>query len=146
MLKQYVQVPQGSVEKVKGKNGSTQVKLEWNPNFKPKYEAKFIRAQKFVDSEVLRLSEPFMPFDTGYLMKSGILGTAIGSGIVKWVAIYSKYLYYGKVMVGKPPKHPIDKNLVYQGGPQRGAFWFERMKSVHKKNILRGAKRLIGGR
>ena len=35
------------------------------------------KVQKIVDSEVLRRSDPYVPFDTGYLKKSGIAGTKI---------------------------------------------------------------------
>ena len=38
------------------------------------------RVQKIVDSEVLRRSDPYVPFKTGYLKSSGIRGTKIGSG------------------------------------------------------------------
>lgn len=33
------------------------------------------RVQKIVDSEVLRRSDPYVPFKTGYLKSSGIRGT-----------------------------------------------------------------------
>lgn len=44
-------------------------------------------------------------------------------------------------MEGKAPKKVTDRDLVYNGGPQRGALWFERMKVDHKKEILDGARR-----
>ena len=46
------------------------------------------RVQKIVDSEVLRRSDPYVPFKTGYLKSSGIRGTKIGSGEVMYNAVY----------------------------------------------------------
>ena len=43
--------------------------------FKPKYEA----AQKYLDNEVLKDCTPYVPMDTGQLMRSGINATVIGS-------------------------------------------------------------------
>jgi len=90
-------------------------------------------------------SEPYTPRLTGTLVRSGILGTDIGSGKVQWIAPYARYQYYGKVMAGKPRK-PTSKNLVYHGGGKRGAFWFERMKEVSGKTIIDGAKKIAGGK
>ena len=92
----------------------------------------FHRAQWFVDNEVLRLSEPFIPIKTGTLVKSGILGTEIGSGLVRWIAPYSAAQYY---MTNRKTKS--------ETGPLRGSFWFERMKQLYKKGIIRGAKKII---
>ena len=101
--------------------------------------------QKFIDSEVLRLCDPYLPFQTGTLRNQGILGTVVGSGEVAWVSIKARYLYYGKVMVGKPPKHAIDKDLIYNGAPMRGALWFERMKADRGQEIIDGAQELLDG-
>ena len=37
------------------------------------------KVQKFIDSEVLRRCDPYVPMDTGSLKRSGITGTVIGS-------------------------------------------------------------------
>ena len=102
------------------------------------------KVQRFIDSEVLRLSDPYTPMQQGSLIKSGIMGTVIGSGDVIYNAPYARYLYYGKVMVGRAPKTLTDKPLTFHGAPKRGSKWFERMKADHKNEILEGAKR-IGG-
>lgn len=79
--------------------------------------------QKFIDSEVIRLSEPYTPFDTGYLKNNAPdIGTVIGSGKVKYKAPYARRQYYEN-----------------RGNSQRGKMWFERMKADHKDEILRGA-------
>lgn len=103
------------------------------------------RVQKYVDSEVLRLSVPYLPFQQGELKASGETGTIIGSGEACYNTPKARYLYYGKVMAGRAPKRVTAANLKYHGGPMRGAFWFERMKVAHMEGILRGAGRLAGG-
>lgn len=47
---------------------------------------RFSKAQKVLDSEVLRRCDPYVPMDTGMLKKSGILGTVIGSGKIVYTA------------------------------------------------------------
>lgn len=101
------------------------------------------KVQQFIDSEVLRLCDSLTPLDTGKLKQSGITGTRIGSGKVVYNAPYSKYQYYGKVMVGNAPKTVTDRDLQYHSGDsKRGSFWFERMKTAHKNDILKGARRI----
>ncbi len=59
------------------------------------------RVQKIVDSEVLRRSDPYVPFKTGYLKSSGIRGTKIGSGEVMYNAVYAHTNYYLNAGKGK---------------------------------------------
>lgn len=148
-----IETPRGAV--IHTKTGTA--RLVWDPGFQPKWQGQYDRSQMYVDSEVLRLSDRFIPFQTGMLKKSGILGTQIGSGTVEWIAPYARYLYYGKVYGPNvplsdggffspvAPKKPTGKELKFHGAPTRGAFWFERMKAVHKKDILSGARRIAGG-
>ena len=90
-------------------------------------------AQKYVDSEVLRLSTPLVPMDTGELIRSGIRETVIGSGKVVYHTPYSRRWYY------EPAK--------FHGAPMRGNYWFQRMKNNGgKASILRGLARLTGGK
>ena len=101
--------------------------------------------QKFIDNEVLKRCSKYIPFRTGALMNMGIIGTVIGSGEVAWIGVKPRYLYYGKVMVGPPPKTVTDRDLTYYGGPQRWAFWFERMKAAEGEEIVKGAQELANG-
>lgn len=126
-----ITTPQGTLEQIKTKNGEIKVKLEWNPNFVPKYNTKFLKAQKYVDNTVLRFSEPYIPLITGTLIKSGILGTVIGTGEVQYLAPYAKKVYYSNSAIGRPT------------GPLRGPHWFERMKADKKDEIFKGARRLM---
>ena len=99
------------------------VTLEFNPNFKSEINGRMSRAQKFVDSEVLRLDAPLMPIKTGFMIQSGILGTEIGSGEVNYLALYSNRQYYHTART-----RSYDAN--------RGSYWFERMKADRLNDIL----------
>lgn len=104
-------------------------RLEWNKGFAAQRNENFTRKQKFVDSEVLRLCSPRVPFQTGMLEKSGKLGTVIGSGEVDYVAPYAAPQYYNTAET-----RPYDAN--------RGAKWFERMKVADGDTILKGAEKI----
>ena len=79
------------------------------------------RVQQFIDT----------PKDTGTLIDSGIINTQIGSGEVKWSTPYARRWYY--------------MHANFQEGPQRGNYWFERMKAQYKDKILEGAKKVSNG-
>lgn len=138
-----IETPRGVL--IKTKDGT--VELRWNPSFQDIWEDRFNEAQKYVDSAVLRYNSRYIPFRTGFLNQSGTLGTVIGSGMVVYNAPYARYMYYGKVMrdangramFGMAPKHVTEEPIQYHGAPQRGDFWFERMKAAHKDTILRQA-------
>lgn len=124
-----IETPRGKVFHTK--NGKA--KLEFNTNFRPKWQRRYSAAQKFVDSEVLRDCEPYTPLRTSMLIKSGTLGTVIGSGLVQWIAPYARYQYY------------LRRKTKSETGPLRGSFWFERAKATHKQRWIAGARRLAGG-
>lgn len=121
--------PRGSIIVTEG----GKAELAWNQDFRPTWQGRYSRAQRFVDSEILRLSEPFTPLQTGMLIKSGTLGTDVGSGKVQWIAPYAKAQYYS-------PRKPGSET-----GPLRGPQWFERMKQLYGRTIVAGAKKMAGG-
>lgn len=125
-----IATPRGAI--IKTKDGTT-CKLVWNPNFAPKRNQQYSRAQKFVDSEVLRLSAPYVPLCTSMLLKSGQLGTDVGSGEVRYIAPYAQKQYYS-------PRKPGSST-----GALRGPQWFERMKTDHGKEVVAAAKKIAGG-
>ncbi len=88
-----IETPRGAVIKSKAGN----VELKWNLDFAPNWQGQYDAAQAYIDTEVLRLSSPYLPFQSGMLEKLGILGTIPGSGEVIWNGPYARYLYYGKV-------------------------------------------------
>ena len=121
------------------------------------------RVQTVVDEAVLRYCAPKVPFDTGYLIRQALQTSIICQGLIVYGTPYARYLYYGEVygpnipifeageLAGfySPPgqkKHPTGRALTYQGAPERGAFWFERMKAEHREDIVREAAAAAGGR
>lgn len=130
-------------------------KFIMNPRLSQNFSEKTKKAQKFVDSECIRLMIPYTPMLNGQLMQSAARGTVIGSGVIKYNSPYARYQYYGKLMVssitgsayaGKgESKILTDKDLHYNNSkhPRAGKLWFERMKADRKEQILRGAERFL---
>lgn len=102
--------------------------LRWAGNFAATRNAMMHRKQKIVDSEVLRYCAPLIPFRTGALTRSGTIRTVIGSGLVQYATPYARFQYYCTA-----------ESRSYD--TRRGAKWFERMKTAHKKDIQRAAEK-----
>ena len=99
--------------------------------FHPRYH----QAQRFLDSEVLRTSAPYVPMRSGELMRSGDKGTKIGSGEVEYNAPYAKRMYYGLSFNFSKDKHP-----------QACAQWFEKTKVANIAAWKNGVQKIIGGK
>lgn len=95
------------------------------------------KVQKYIDSEVLRLSEPYVPLLTKALIRSGPINTKLGSGEVIYRTPYARRQYYENAGRGKEG--------MSKGG-RRGKMWFERMKANHREQILSGAAKVAGGK
>lgn len=87
------------------------------------------KVQKFVDSEVLRLTDPYVPMDSGVLKRSGTGSTKIGSGDVTYRTPYARRQYFEN-----------------KGNGLRGSQWFHRSKADNKQTILNGAVRMAGAK
>lgn len=102
------------------------------------------KVQQYIDSACLRLMEPYIPFRTGALTRSGQTLTQIGSGIIRYAPIppgsrrnwsYAARLYY----------HPeFNFNRAFHA--QAGAYWFDRMVQAKKDEILKGACEIAGAK
>lgn len=106
------------------------------------------KAQKWLDATVLTDTEEFLPMRQGNLRNMSKATTIYGSGEVIYGGTgvpYARYLYYGKVMVGKPPKHPINKNLVFDktAHPNAQAKWFEASKKKNLDYWINGVKKIV---
>lgn len=137
--------PKGHSVLVKNKNGEVRAELVWNPNFSRNVGGTMNQVQAWIDNEVLKLCEPYVPMDTSMLIKSGILYTVPGSGQVIYNTPYARRHYYNQPLTDSLGRHYGPST--FQGAPMRGAHWFERMKNEGgKEAILRGAKKLLAGR
>lgn len=111
------------------------IRLELDtPQVLNRFDQRFQRAQKYLDSEVLRCSAPYVPMRDGNLMKSGTLGTKLGSGQVIYNAPYAKKMYYGLNYHFSKDKHP-----------QACAQWFEKAKATSKDDWMNGVGKIITG-
>lgn len=87
--------------------------------------------QKFIDTECLRLCAPKVPKDTNTLIESGNIHTQIGSGKIEYRTPYARRWHY--------------QPASFSGAPERGNYWFERMKAQYKTQILKGAQNIANG-
>lgn len=109
------------------------VRLELDsPRVQQRFDQRFQKAQKFLDSEVLRCSAPYVPMRDGNLMRSGTNGTHLGSGQVIYNAPYAKRMYYG-----------LSYNFSRDKHPQACAQWFEKAKATSKKHWMDGVAQII---
>lgn len=89
------------------------------------------KVQQFIDTECLKLCAPKVPKDSNTLIESGNIHTKIGSGQLEYRAPYARRWYY----------MPANFNET----PERGNYWFERMKQQYGESILRGAQKIANG-
>lgn len=119
--------------------------------------------QKFFTNEIMRLSDPYVPFRSGPL-KNSAHPTPNWDGII-YNAPYARYHWFGKLMVdpitGKgafydprsgrywsrpnTPKVLTNRDLQYTGGHLRGPRWVERCWIDNKDSILKSTEAYAGG-
>jgi len=82
----------------------------------------------YIDSEILRCSDPRVPFKTGNLKRSGILGTRVGTGVIRYTVPYAKTQYFKGHANG-----------------QRGRKWIRRTWISDGKIIIKNAQKILSG-
>ena len=142
-------IPQPRDQTVKQQKAA--VRLTWNKAFGKDKTVMIDSAQKYIDSECIRLMVRYTPARNNILYKTPTLGTRIGSGHIYYQSPSARYLYYGFLMVSRltgsswakngESKVLTNRKLKYSTAkhPQAKARWFETMKTNHKEQILRGA-------
>ena len=114
-----------------------------------RFEERGKTAQVWLDSEILRSTEPFVPMDQGDLIGSGVRGTVPGSGLIVYNSPYAHYHYVGLVRVGRAPKKLTDRKMQYsqlhQAGQERGSAWFDCSKKVNLAAWIAGVERAMKG-
>ena len=75
-----IETPRGAIIQQNIKGGSLQARVVFYPEAIAKLKDQFCSAQAWLDTAILRDTEPFVPMITGALKDSGILGTVIGTG------------------------------------------------------------------
>ena len=125
-----IETPRGKI--VVTANGKAQ--LTWNTGFVSKWTKRYSDAQVWLDNEIVANCEPYVPLRTGMLVKTGILGTEPGGGMVSWIAPYARAQYYR-------PRNRVGSVT----GPLRGPWWFERAKETYIESWRAGVSKRAGG-
>lgn len=129
----FIETPRGWVKHYITPSGKVTAELKWNPGFAPNLNDNHNSAQAFLDSEVLRTSNKFVPVVTSMLAKSGILGTEVGKGEVAWIAPYAWRQY-----------HLEHRKTTQNINPNGGPYWFERAWKIYGEVIKAKTAILIG--
>lgn len=117
------------------------------------------QAEKFLASEVHRLSDPYTPFRQGTLKNTAqIEQTGDGTALV-YNQPYAHYQWHGEVMgpnvltdegwrsmARKGGKTYTGRPLTYSGGGLRGPRWTIRMMADRRDDIVRSLANYVGGK
>jgi hypothetical protein len=101
------------------------------PQIKAKIAAGSSRAQQWLDAQVIKDTEPFVPMIKGTLYQSAHQST-IGSGEIKYRTRYARAQYYGL------------PNKTKSRHPQATMRWFEHAKATHRQSWLSMCKKMFG--
>lgn len=113
-------------------DGNITVEVGWSPSFGPDWTARFQRAQTMLDQEILRMTAPYVPHDTGILEGSALTASNIGSGELVWATPYAAPQYY---------------NTADSRGYDhlRGGHWAERSKADNMAHFEHFARKAVNG-
>lgn len=121
------------------------------------------KVQSFFTLEVMRVSNPYVPFRAGTLQSSARI-TDDNAGIV-YSTPYARYHWYGKLMVdpitkkgaffnpktgrywSRPntQKELTEKDLKYSGSPLHGPRWVERAWIDHGAKVIEATEKYANG-
>lgn len=115
------------------------------------------RVQEFFTSELMRKSDPYVPYAAGALKTSARIDT--NKDAIIYDTPYARYHWYGKLMVdpithkgafysptygfwSRPDVNKVltDRNMEYNGAPLRGPRWVERCWINEKDNIIKSTE------
>ena len=99
-----------------------------------RFGKKFQKAQIGLDNEVLKDCEPYVPFQSGALARSGVSGTKPGTGRIVYNSPYAAKQYY---------RFPIKTKDHH---PQASMQWFEKAKAVNQPKWAKGVNRIVTGK
>lgn len=108
------------------------------------------KAISILKNEIIKDTHPYVPMRDGQLRHSAISSTGTNKTQIVYRKVYARFLYYGKVMVGKvsrkawankgETKETINKDLTYSQG---GSHWFEESKKKNLNKWIDIAKKLF---
>ena len=107
------------------------------------------RAQQHLVKNVARRITKYVPKRTYSSIENAIAqGQEPANGRIVIRGPHIKYLYFGKVMAGRKPKHVTGRDLKYTTTFNRlaGPFWLERLIAAEKDRIIEDERRnILGG-
>ena len=106
-------------------------RIAWNTAKFTGWNANYAEVQAWLDSEVLRGSNFFIPVETGMLKTSGVIATTPGSGVVAWRSRYARRQYY---LFNRKTSRNINPNFD-RGEPR----WFHRWKASYGTSAVNSA-------
>ena len=112
---------------------SVKATLKFNSSMPKQRTAQLQRAQAMLDSEVMRVMEPYMPLDTGMMIASMQTATHPGSGKIHVNTLYAAKVNYVTGIMGK-------------NGPNRGRRFFDRMKADKLAYLKAFVAKALGAR
>ena len=101
-------------------------------------------AHLYFANMVMRMSDPYVPMDTGTMKNLVHVVPNTEGAYIIYPAIYSRYHWHGKVMVGRAPKKVTNRNMNYRSR-RRGPYWTQRMWADRGKEIVAQTARYTGG-
>lgn len=116
------------------------------------YKMKQQKALRMLKSEIAKDTEPYVPMRDGMLRRSVTTSLRTNDPKLIWARPYAKFLYYGKVMIGRITKRAwarkgetkivTGKDLTYSQ-PGTGPNWFNRSKKVNLQKWLKVARKVF---
>lgn len=99
------------------------------------------KAERTLAVQVLKDTRPYVPA----LTESFSNRARTDGRFIIYPGPYARYLYYGKVMVGRPPKVATDKDLVFTKTTHAKAqsHWFEAAKAQNLQKWKRVARKAM---
>ena len=127
------------------------VKIDFSASAVTKrYRNKGNMALTTLKNEIIKDTDPYVPMRDGGLKRSVLSSTGTKKMQIVYRKVYAKFIYYGKVMVGKITRRPwakkgetkekINKDLTYSYGE---SHWFEESKKKNLNKWIDIAKKLF---
>lgn len=101
------------------------------PGIEGRYDLRIKQAQAFLDSEVIRQSNPLIPFIQGMLANTVVIESP---GRIVYVQPYARRMYYGD-----------SYNFTTTFHPNAGARWTDRAKAAHMADWKSGVESILKG-
>lgn len=101
--------------------------------------------QKFHTQNVLRRIQRYMPYRSGMTIKVTIAQTDINKPEIVTDTPYARYLYHGKVMIGRAPKVVTNIPLSYTKTKNTlaGPYWDKRLLEAERDAMVADLQRFI---